>query len=98
MTKAYRFADFGCWHRGQPSTCFSKSWRRSDAVPLLQARAFELVVSTQALPERPSEENAWFRGLLSGKFRYFSEIPFWKLRRHLRRNWRQHWCRLQSVG
>src|SRR5438552_1388757 len=69
-----------------PSTCFSKFWRRSDAVPLPQSRAFELAVSIPAPPEQSSEENAWFRALPSGKFRCFSESPFWKLRRLLRRS------------
>src|SRR5213080_2326908 len=76
MTKAFGFAAFRCSHRGRSFTCFSKSWRRSDAVPLLQARAFELAVSIPAPPEQPSEENAWFRALPSGKFRCFQKFLF----------------------
>src|SRR4029077_17702277 len=57
-------------------TCFSKFWRRLDAVPLLQARAFQLAVSIPALPERPSEGNAWFRALPSGKFQCFQKFLF----------------------
>jgi hypothetical protein len=77
MTKAFGFPGFGCSHRIIVSTCFSKFWRRSDAVPLPRARAFELAVSIPALPEQSSEENAWFRALPSGKYRCFSKIPFW---------------------
>src|SRR5437762_2026710 len=71
MTKAFGFAAFGCSHRGRSFTCFSKSWRRSDAVPLLQARAFELAVSIRAPPEQSSEENAWFRARIPAfRFRH----------------------------
>src|SRR4026209_397108 len=40
---------------------FSKFWKRSDAVPLLQSRGFEPAVLAPARLEQSCEENAWSR-------------------------------------
>src|SRR6266705_5700659 len=90
MTKASTSRMFEASKFVVPFTYSSRSWRRLGAVPLFPARAYGPLVSIPALLGRSCEENAQFRALLSGTFQCFSEIPSWKLRHRLRRNWRQH--------
>src|SRR6266566_5604658 len=69
---------------------FSKFWRRSDAVPSLQSRGFELAVLAAAQLERSCEENAWSPVLLSGTSRCFSKTLFSTPHRRLQRNLLPH--------
>src|SRR6266516_1812881 len=63
MTKALAARMFGRSEFVFAFTYFARSWRRSDAVLWLQARACKLAVSTPVLLERSSGESAWFRAL-----------------------------------
>src|SRR5436190_2633190 len=64
MTKGSGGRPFEYSHSVSFLICFSRSWRKLNAILSLQARACGPVVSIPAHLERSSEENAWFRVLL----------------------------------
>src|SRR5437762_3492867 len=66
---------------------FSKSLKRLGAKPWLRATALALRISTQELRVQPCAESAYSHALLSWRFQCTSEIPSWRLRHRLRRNW-----------
>src|SRR6266404_3098660 len=70
---------------------FAKSWRKSNAVPSLPSRSFELPVSSSALLEPPSVENASSHALPCGTYRCFSESLSSKLHHPLRHSLLQRW-------